>query len=92
MYFGEEVKPSLLNFYAYTIGNKEKKINLIPEWIEAIWPDALDNNRFVVYTKHPMKSFSIKRTDYLIRCGVGRTVFFLIVNEDIFNEYWTKKI
>ena len=58
----------------------------IPEWIDNCFPNLSDN--FVVYTKDPMKKFFMKEIDVIVRCTIGSVVFFTIVSQEWFQNWW----
>lgn len=83
MYFGLPVVPTLKNFYGWTPAYGDA----IPEWIDNYFPNQTPDS-FIVYTKDPMRKFLMKKNDVIIRCTLGSVVFFVVITQDWFQNWW----
>lgn len=82
MFYGVPVIPQFQSFYAWS-----PKMNCVAEWIDNYFPNTSPND-FVVYTKDPMRKFLMKKNDILVRCSFGSVVFFVVIGEDMYANWW----
>lgn len=84
MFYGIPVSTSMMNFYAWSPSDG----SAIPEWIDDYFPNASVGN-YIVYTAEPvMKKFLVGPDEVIIRCGLGSSIFFLILKKEMMQNWW----
>lgn len=82
-YYGMPVQPILATYYAWT----PRDTHYLPTWIDGVYDNANVGN-YIVYTKSPMKKFILNPTDYIVRVVLGSITMYLIVDEDMWQDWW----